>query len=76
MNRSSDHVTAKENYGMIFLGISTINRLKDNKVPAPKTRYMIMVDNSKSLKFSYLFQENNGIIDLTCVKFRKWRQGG
>ena len=75
MTKSSDHVLAKENCGRIFSGVSTINIPKNIKVSVNKPRWRIMVDKRTGLKFSYLSQTNNLIIDPTCVQFSKLMHG-
>ena len=51
VTKSSDHVTAKENYGRIFLDVSTIKSLKEIKVSVTKPYWMIMVDERIGLNF-------------------------
>ena len=76
LTKSSDHVPAKKNCGRIFLDISAFKSPKQINVSVTKPHWGIMVDERISLKLSYFFQVNNGMIDATCVQFRKWRQRG
>ena len=76
VTKSRDHVPADNDYGRILLDISTIMIPKEVKMSVTKPHWRIMVDERTGLKLSGLFQANNGIIEPTCVKFSKSRQGG
>ena len=75
MIKSSEHVPDKDNYGRIFFDISTIKIPKKIKVSVTKPHWRIMVDKRTGLKFSYLFQANNYMIEPTCVQLSKCRHG-
>ena len=63
---------AKYNCGTIFI----INTPKEIKMSVTVPHWIIMVDKSTGHKFSDFLQENNKMIEPTCLKFIKWRQRG
>ena len=75
MTKSSENVSAKENFGIIFLYISTIKIPEEIRVSITKPRWRIVVDERKGINFSDLLHGINVIIELTFVQFRKWKRG-
>jgi hypothetical protein len=66
---------ADENNGRIYLDIATV---KDKEgMPKPtKPHWRIMVDERTKLKFTDFLETKNGMVELTCEKFHRWKEAG
>ena len=67
---------AKANNEQLYLDILSIKPPKLVEVNLSKPHWRIMVDERTGMKWSDFFATKDGMVEPTCVRFQKWKQGG
>eukprot|EP00957_Ditylum_brightwellii_P037301 2823557-Ditylum_brightwellii.AAC.1 len=60
----------------MHLDISTVKVHEKLNITVVKPQLLLMVEEHTGMKWTALFQNKNGMVDPTCVKLNKWKQGG
>ena len=71
----TENEPSKTSNGRIYLDIATLKDYSDGPT-GTMPNWRIMVDERTQLKFSDFYATKNGMIEPTCVQFKKWQQAG
>jgi hypothetical protein len=71
----SKHKPATKGENRIFIDIAMDKRTKESP-NMTKPNWCIMVDERTGMKFSDFYETKNGMIELTCAQWNKWKSAG